>query len=78
MLNKLKFLKHIADLNKKNDMKNLLKNIKSLIRLKTKMFVSFASTKTKVLSYFNYIPNENESLFWKTDFFFKFHNIKCP
>ena len=76
LLDKLKFLNHLADLNKNNNAKNLKKDNKILVQLKTKRCGSFASKKANVLNYSNYIPNDNES-FIMENFVFQFLNIKC-
>ena len=47
MLDRLRYLKYLADLNKINNAKNIKKDNKSLIHLKTKRFSIFASTKIK-------------------------------
>ena len=50
----------MSTLNTKTNKNNIIKDDKSLSHLKVKRFGKFATSKTKVLNFSDYVPNENE------------------
>ena len=49
----------MSTLNIKANKNNIIKDDKSLSHLKVKRFAKFATSKTKVLNFSDYVPNEN-------------------
>ena len=60
LIDRLKFIKYLSELIKRNNKKILDKNNKSLLHLRTKRFGNFSSTFTKVINLSDYVPNVNE------------------